>query len=855
MANYLYQKLENTFEEVERPDIPKSISDNLKFTLRDYQTEALQNFIFYNEFSKKYKDVENKHLLFHMATGSGKTQIIASSILYLYEQGYRNFIFFVNTTNIITKTKANMVKQSETASKYLFKDSIRVNGKIVQINVIEDSFDKAKANNINIMFSTIHALHADLFNQKENRNTIESIKKHPAVLIADEAHHINAGNKKTKTALEDERTWTDTINQLHKANEKNILLEFTATAGYESNAELNKHYKDKVIYDFSFEKFDKAGFSKEVNLIHSDFDDGFRIVQALMLSEYRAMLAEHPDINQVIKPVVMFKNPRGIKAVDASLEMFIELVDDLSIDDLSYVFEYSKVPAVMALREYIKGKEELFVSRIKRGFAKENCVKIYSTSKDKEETLNQLNSLENPSNHIRAVFAVNVLNEGWDVQNLYDIVKLDETKKDNKSTTSDAQLIGRGARYYPFNYVPTLSDTEMRFKRKFDSEPSNSLRVLEKMYFHSVNNSEYIEKLRISMEKQGIKESKKYELKVKPSFLKSETYRQGVVYTNTKEEVPQTDKTLKHYDNNWQHFDVKIDNDSNVFKLSEKQTEKFKPNDPISLADINTIAIRSILNHIPQFHFAQLKDYLPALKSIDEFITNKKYMASMKITIWTTQPIVDGEGNWDEHILYKALYERMQSLANAFLSKSKYEGQKEFLAHRIIEKVAKSKEVSQQDSHVEIDIDEDWYAFEKHYGTSAELEFVEFIQSNIIKPLQKKFTDVKLMRNELVFKIFDFKEGRGFAPDFIFILTKDMCTYQVFCEPKGEYIKDGDKWKEDFMKMINDCTNDETLTLKNEDGVLDYTTGCYKIFGTKFYIQGQSKVFEDSLNEVLEFNV
>ena len=61
-----------------------------------------------------------------------------------------------------------------------------------------------------------------------------------------------------------------------------------------------------------------------------------------------------------------------------------------------------------------------------------------------------LNSLENPNNPIRAIFAVHKLNEGWDVLNLYDIVRIGETEKRNasKSTIAESQLIGRGARYY-----------------------------------------------------------------------------------------------------------------------------------------------------------------------------------------------------------------------------------------------------------------------------------------------------------------------------------------------------------------------------------------------------------------------
>ena len=40
-----------------------------------------------------------------MATGSGKT-LVRIAILELYKQGYRNFIFFVNTDTII-ETKEN----------------------------------------------------------------------------------------------------------------------------------------------------------------------------------------------------------------------------------------------------------------------------------------------------------------------------------------------------------------------------------------------------------------------------------------------------------------------------------------------------------------------------------------------------------------------------------------------------------------------------------------------------------------------------------------------------------------------------------------------------------------------------
>ena len=86
----------DTIEEIE---IPISITKNIKNTLRPYQINSLQYFIAYLD---KYNTP--KHLMFNMATGSGKTLIMASLILYLYEKGYRNFLFFVNSVNIIDKT-------------------------------------------------------------------------------------------------------------------------------------------------------------------------------------------------------------------------------------------------------------------------------------------------------------------------------------------------------------------------------------------------------------------------------------------------------------------------------------------------------------------------------------------------------------------------------------------------------------------------------------------------------------------------------------------------------------------------------------------------------------------------------
>lgn len=132
--------------------LPEYVNQNLnpKFEIRDYQTEALNRFDYYiNSYKKRIRPTQ---LLFQMATGSGKTLIMAGCILQLYKQGYRNFIFFVGSTNIIEKTKDNFLNPA--SGKYLFNNEINFGGKTITIKKVEN-FANADEDCINIHFTTI----------------------------------------------------------------------------------------------------------------------------------------------------------------------------------------------------------------------------------------------------------------------------------------------------------------------------------------------------------------------------------------------------------------------------------------------------------------------------------------------------------------------------------------------------------------------------------------------------------------------------------------------------------------------------------------------------------------------------
>ena len=158
-----------------KKEISPCLEDNLspKFELRPYQVEAFARFFHCldNDFPGMVRPL---HFLFNMATGSGKTLIMAGLILYLYEKGYRNFLFFVNSTNIIAKTKDNFLNPR--SSKYLFNESIDFGPNRVAVTPVEN-FEGVNQHDINICFTTIQQLHIDLNGVKENALTYEDFKE------------------------------------------------------------------------------------------------------------------------------------------------------------------------------------------------------------------------------------------------------------------------------------------------------------------------------------------------------------------------------------------------------------------------------------------------------------------------------------------------------------------------------------------------------------------------------------------------------------------------------------------------------------------------------------------------------
>ena len=847
---FLYEIFDNPFarKALLGVAVPPCIGDNLRYGIRPYQEEAFKRYVYFDTEDFDGKPTKPVHLLYNMATGSGKTLIMAGLMLYLYEKGHRNFLFFVNSNNIIEKTKDNFLNSH--ASKYLFVDDLAVDGKTLKIKEV-DNFDEADTENINIKFTTIQQLHLDLSNTKENSITYEDFENRKVVLIADEAHHLSSGTKADGTLF---GSWEGTVLKILQSSFDNILLEFTATLDYEAQ-EIAQKYQDKVLYRYDLAQFRHDLYSKEINLVRSHYDEAERIIQALILNLYRQELATSRNIN--LKPVILFKAKKTIKESEQNKENFHRLIDDLSakhIDDLRKTSTVEIVAKAFTFFDAHGLSTKDMADRIKSNFKPENCL---SANNDAEAELNQLrlNTLEDENNPIRAIFAVQKLNEGWDVLNLFDIVRLYEGQNSGGTNTttggttlSEAQLIGRGARYFPF----VVQDGQDPYTRKFDSDITNDLKILEELYYHTKEDNRYISELKKALVESGIYDDEDNlvtkKLALKEDFKKTKFYKTGKVVFN--ERVQKSYGNVKSFADfgvskaNYQHtLSSGAGAVSGVFTESTEAISGAMEQKDIAVSDIPEHVIRFAISKNPFFHFDSLSRYFPNIGSLTDFITDDEYLAGLGITAKGSKARIATITHFDYLSMMQVLLTAIESEVKGNLTE--YEGSG--YIHKYVHEVFVDKEIrvnkdseraAGQEAFVK---DKSWYVFDSNHGTSEEKAFVEMFARRF-DHLTPTFKDIFLVRNERALKIID-GIGRAFEPDFILFCKQksgDELTYQVFIEPKGGHLVANDKWKEDFLKDIRDAKN----TLKID-------TDKYLITGVPFYNNASENDFKKTLEETL----
>ncbi|MGL2753982.1 DEAD/DEAH box helicase family protein [Helicobacter pylori] len=815
-------------------ELPTHITSHLKKELRDYQKKAIYNYL-----ERRQSHPTQKHFMFEMATGSGKTLVMAGLILECCKQGYQNFIFFVNSTSILEKTKLNFT--DSTSSKYLFSENININDENTEIKSI-NNLNESHNNAINIYFSTIQGLFSLFTKAKENAITLEDLKDQKLVFLADEAHHLNTETKKKLNDSEasEKRNWESVVKLALEQNKDNLLLEFSATIPNEKS--VKEKYENLKVVTYTLKQFSEDKFCKNIySLSYENKELETRFLGACVSSLYKELLAQHHNIEN-FKPCILFKSER-IEDSKANQERFNAFLENLSPLDLENFFHYSRNAFFKDAKNFFDERNYTpnLVAFLQTKFKKSTQINT-NNEKELEKGMLLLNSLEDRDNPKRVIFSVDKLNEGWDVLNLFDIVRL-KNKASQKDTTKDAQLIGRGARYYPFSYNDFKPSRIEFYQRKFDF--SNPLSALERLDYHAVYDSEFIAKLKEELRELGLG----FIEKEKTTIPLTPTKRFKCYYaSNTK------DKKKNLFNKDYTDS-VKVKLQSLhvplfAFGVREKKVDFKEEN-----KGDTTYYIPHTLDKIPLNYFLKalnLKnlDFKTLKKAFKKHAFNNKvgfieqYISHLKTNFHKNQKFDD-----NKTLLKLAVY-IIENLKDTLLKEQdKYEVSalelKEFETH--------NKSLSASEWEKDIPFYE-WLLFKDMRKLDSDLErkFLVFINDNK-EVLDKKFKEWCVLRNDhfAELKVFCNIENspyyaQGFEPDFILFAqthSDEFLGFTCYMEAKGEHLEHSNAWKKEFLETL------ENATLKSHNKKLNLKG--LPFFTLHSVVNGE---FATAFNQIFNFN-
>ena len=420
---------------------------------------------------------------------------------------------------------------------------------------------------------------------------------------------------------------------------------------------------------------------------------------------------------------------------------------------------------------------------------------------------------------------------------------------------SEAQLIGRGARYFPF----AADGNPDRYRRKFDNDLTAELRVLEELHYHSKNEPRYISEIRTALISEGILDEKAVDkpLELKSSFKESDLYKRGVIYIN--ERVVNRNEEVRSFADigvSSQRYEYSIPTGKGVSEAiltgsSEVQQIAEANRRNVQVKAIPLHIVRSAIARNPFFAFNALKRYFPHLKSVRQFIESDEYLGGLSITF-------QGDSSDLTPLSNRAQLDAIAGLLNRVSvelrqNTTEYKGTLTF-APNSISSIFTDKTLKLAEGSERADGDEglvshrDWYVFNANYGTSEEKAFVRMLDAQT-HWLKEKYDGIYLIRNERHFKIFNFDDGQAFEPDFVLSLRENSgttLTYQIFIEPKGKHLQEHDQWKADFLNQIKEKFAGETLDFETRIG----TQSC-RLLGVPFYNNDDEVNFRENLESAL----
>ena len=348
-------------------------------------------------------------LAFALATGVGKTRLMGSFIAYLYTQHeIRNFFIVAPNTTIYDKLKSDF--SDPNSEKYVFT-GLGCFSSPPQIITEQDY----RSSTINYFTSEIRIFiyNIDKFNKenaamrRDNEYLGTSFFSYAAglddlVLIMDESHHYRA------------ERGSQSLNELNPM----LGIELTATP-YTTSSKGQVLFQN-VVYEYPLSEAIADGYTRTpYAMTRSDinfYKFGDDALDILMLQD--GLLA-HETTKEALAAYA--DSHPGIKRVKPFMLVVCKDTDHAK-----------------TIEEYIRS------DRFGDGHYKDKTIIVHSKLKSAESDANLklLLDVEKPENEVEIVIHVNMLKEGWDVNNLYTIVPL----RTAASKVLREQMVGRGLR-------------------------------------------------------------------------------------------------------------------------------------------------------------------------------------------------------------------------------------------------------------------------------------------------------------------------------------------------------------------------------------------------------------------------
>lgn len=412
---------------------------------KDITQLAKENWAKKSAIQERFQSEENfmRHLplpdrlsgVVHMATGTGKSYV-------MFAIAYLSLVLGKTKRVLVLGPSSTVIEKGLTGKfrEYLFgKTGLNLKQKLPQkyqnisINLLNE--------NVPIVDNSIVIENINSIYNKENNSIGDTLfsKVDEVLVMSDEVHHAYTHLKFSGAAYEldgeggtgdtrDERLWMKFIREEEK---------ITRHIGFTGTPYNQDEYFCDVIFDYSIKDAIDDKYIKKIDpIIKTESDEGDtdltlnqRFQQILDTHYMNKGKYSYPDSNgnPILKPITIFINNKQSSA-ESNTDAFVQVLADYLRDKNP---EYAGMPESQ-LRQIAKEKVICVISK--------------PTDTDYQDKLEAIEEIDpnKTGGKVEFVFAVNKLSEGWDVDNVYQIVPMEERVFDSKLLIS--QVLGRGLR-------------------------------------------------------------------------------------------------------------------------------------------------------------------------------------------------------------------------------------------------------------------------------------------------------------------------------------------------------------------------------------------------------------------------